>query len=144
MNGACPGSSSPVSAEDWRAAVDLVARFEEAVDRRDAEAFAGFFTADGSVTGQMSADHRHLRGIGAGHDADGPPLMHLTANHVVEAAPAGLRIRYLLVVIALGPGAPALLRTSRVTDLLRPTPDGWRIHEHHVATASSLDRSGTP
>ena len=129
-------AAEPVSPEQWRAAVDLVSRFEESVDRRDADAFASWFTADGSMTGEMQADPGHLRDVGSGHDAAGPPLMHLTANHVVERGSGDtLRVRYLLVVLALEPAGPTLLRVNRITDLLQRMPEGWRIQLHHVAPA---------
>jgi hypothetical protein len=123
---------SDVTADEWRAALHLVAHLEEAVDRRDVRAFVQLFTPDGRMTGEMAADHDRLAGVATGHDAEGPALMHLTANHVVERAEdEGLRVRYLLVVLALGT-VPAVLRVNRITDHLRPGPAGWRIEEHHV------------
>ena len=125
-----------VSAQEWLAAVRLVAQFEDAVDRRDAYAFRAFFTNDGQMTGEVVASHDQLGDVATGQDDGGPPLMHFTANHTVERGlQGGLRVNYLLVVLALNVPAPTLLRTYRITDHMQFTPDGWRIQRHHVSGA---------
>ncbi len=130
---------SDVTADEWRAALDLVARLEEAVDRRDVDAFVRLFTAHGRMTGEMAADHDRLAVVATGRDDGGPALMHLTASHVVERADdGGLQVRYLLVVLALG-AVPTVLRVNRIVDRLRFGPEGGRIEEHHVGPGDIVE-----
>lgn len=90
----------PVTAGQTVAALEFVARFERAVDRRDGAAFASLFTDDGRITGLMKANRNDLADR-LQRDSGGPPLAHLTANHVVSAHGAGgLQIEYVLVVLA--------------------------------------------
>lgn len=124
-------------AEETVAALDVVARFEHAVDTRDRQAFVAMFTDDGQITGSMQAGPADLVNF-LDHDRDGPPLAHLTANHVVSSAGAGaLRVQYMLVVLGLDTEAPRIVRINRITDDLVATPDGWRIRRHDVARFSS-------
>lgn len=123
----------PVTAEQTVAALELVARFERAVDRRDGAAFASLFTDDGRITGSMQANRNDVTDR-IQRDSDGPPLAHLTANHIVSAHGAGgLQIEYVLVVLALDGASPRILRVNQITDDLVSTPDGWRVRRHDVA-----------
>nr|WP_268932313.1 nuclear transport factor 2 family protein [Mycolicibacterium hodleri] len=130
---------TPISADQRLAAMELVARFEQAVDRRDGAALASLFTEDGCITGLMQARRTDL--VDFVHvDRGGPPLAHLTANHVVYSdGPDVMQIDYVLLVLALDEGAPRILRINRITDDLVSTQHGWQVRRHDVKPFSADD-----
>ena len=112
--------------------MDLVARFERAVDTRDRARFTAMFTDDGEITGTMHAGHDQLADF-LRDDHTGPSA-HLTTNHIVSVRDDGaLRIEYVLMVMNLAGPSPTLVRLNRITDDLTETPQGWRIRRHDVA-----------
>lgn len=121
-----------VTAELTVAAMDLVARFERAVDARDRAGFAAMFTDDGEITGSMHAGHDELADFL--RDDQSGPSAHLTANHIVSVNEQGaIRIEYILTVVSLAGPSPTIMRLNRITDDLAETPQGWRIRRHDVA-----------
>ena len=123
------------TAEQVVEAMDLVARFEAAIDRQDCEAFVSFFAPGGCVTGLRAATYARLRDVIAS-DRRGPALAHLTADHVVtDRGPGQLEVCYLLVAFGLSGELPAWIRINRITDDLVMTDVGWRIERHHVGRA---------
>lgn len=129
------------TAEQTVAALDVIARFENAVDAGDSATFAAMFTDDGRVTGSLHIEHDDLAGF-LREDRNGPSRAHLTANHtVVQHDPRNLRVDYVLMVIELGGPSPAIQGLNRITDDLVATPDGWRIRRHHVAPFLAEDHA---
>lgn len=132
MNVAPQPPMRSITADQRLAAIELVARMEAAIDRRDAAELATLFTDNGRITGLMQTLPGEV-GDSIGGDYDEPPLAHLTANHVVSASGStGLQIDYLLLVLAVEGTVPRLARINHITDELVDTVNGLRVHRHDV------------
>lgn len=121
----------------------LVDRYAVAVDARDADAFAGLFTADG-VLAVYESDGPPPVVEYRGHDAlrDVMALLrtfsstfHLMANHLCETAGAEATGEVYCMAHHLTEGvggATDLVMYIRYRDAYARTPEGWRFARRDV------------
>ena len=123
-------------AADRLAILDLVARYNHAVDSGDADARAETFTADGvwdSETGGVIRGREAIREHARARAPFAHTWRHWTGSPVVEGGGDGARARqYLLLLGVEGPLRPLLI--GAYEDTLRREPDGWRFARRRLVT----------
>ena len=118
-------------ATDELASVELVARYNQAIDGRDAQAWAGMFVEGGvfQVIGQEPVTGREaLVAMVEGMDPTSGER-HWTTNFVIEGDGGAAR---MTVALALLRGSN-VLGTGRYADVLAREEAGWRFVRSEVA-----------
>lgn len=128
-----------LSADDRLDLHELISRYYEANDEKDIDGALSFCTPDATITGdfEMRADHQQedLKKIYAGEPGK---KRHLMLNPIILSATENeVHMQHLLLVIEASV-FPAAVATSKVTDVIRRTPDGWKIAQHRI----EVDPSG--
>jgi len=116
----------------------LVARVDECATARDAGAYAELFTEDGTMTGVAgtATGRAALReAAGAMWAAEPPETLHLTLNATIDDAGPEPKVTSVTLIVTRGP-APRVLGSARVSQVVRRTPDGWRIASRVIQEAS--------
>ena len=136
-------NTTPEEIADLLALRALVDHYARAVDARDADAFAGLFTADG-VLAVYESDGAEPVVEYRGHDAlrDVMDLLrsfsstfHLMANHLCRTAGAEATGEVYCMAHHLteaAGGATDLVMYIRYRDAYARTPDGWRFARRDV------------
>lgn len=113
---------------------ELYARWAEAIDYGDPEAWAACFTEDGSLVNEL--DGIDLRGraalyaFAADYAAGGATSgRHWACNIIMENDGDEIRSRFYIALLMATPGDASIPRTGRYHDRLVRTADGWRIRE---------------
>ncbi len=119
---------------DYTQIQQLYARYNDAIDSGDAEAFAATFTADGSF------NDLH------GHDAlvgfvqywrtkmNGTNMRHWNTNLAINPAGHGATGSVYLMLINIGVQPPVITLAAQYHDQLVKTPDGWRFQRRATTT----------
>ena len=119
-----------LEAEDELAIVELVAAYNQAIDRRDAEAWANTFAENGVfvVAGREPVAGRDaLVGMVQALDPTSGER-HWTTNFVIEADGDGARMRVDLAMLRGG----QILGTGRYADSLTREGGTWRFVRREV------------
>jgi hypothetical protein len=114
------------TAADRLTIVDVITRADEAASRGDADAYAELFTEDAVLDGTQGrhAGRAAMRAsVGPVWAAEGPAMLHLTLNPVIEPGTAATR-----------PGTPAYPRPDD------PGRDRAQPSAGHLRQRSDLDR----
>jgi hypothetical protein len=124
-----------LSATDRLDILDLIGRADAAATRRDADAYAGLFTADAVLDGSQGVHPAStLRSsVGPIWAAEGPATLHLTLNPVVDpgAGPDEAVVSSILLIV--DPAPPVAIRTAAlITQTVRRTGGTWRITRRTV------------
>jgi len=126
----------PLPPEDLFAIHELYARYNHAVDFRDADAWAATFTADGTFgTNTMApvTGSEQLRVLGAVL-AERLDSRHWNSNLIIEPTAEGATGRCYLLL--LRPGRPGTAAEAAATgiyrDELEKTPAGWRFKSRYA------------
>ncbi len=111
----------------------LYARYNDAIDSGDAEAFAATFTRDGSFNDL----HGHDALVGFVHywrtKMNGTNMRHWNTNLVINPAGQAATGSVYLMLINIGVQPPVIALAARYHDQLVKTPDGWKF-EGRVTT----------
>lgn len=134
-----------LSAEDRLDILDLIGRADALATRRDADAYAGLFTADAVLDGAQGVHPAaELRAaVGPIWAAEGPASLHLTLNPVIGpgAGPDEAVVSSILLIV--DPATPITIRTAAaITQTVRRTGGTWRITRRTVGPAA--DAVGGP
>ena len=116
--------------EDVVAIQQLVARYDQAADDGDGEAFAATFTVHGElVTPDVTTVGREdLRERGATVPLRTPGIRHWVNNHVVDVdGDVATATVYVMVLITAPGTAPAVVATGRYRDELAREGHDWHF-----------------
>jgi SnoaL-like domain len=117
-----PGS---LTTQDYIDIQQLYARYNQTLDRRDAEGWAGVFTADGTFNDL--AGHDALVGFVKARQGDGARRRHWNSNLLITGTPEGASGSVYLLLFDTSV-KPAVVATSgRYQDTLVKTSQGWRF-----------------
>jgi uncharacterized protein (TIGR02246 family) len=114
--------------------MQLVARADDCATSRDAEGYALLFTADGAMTGGMgSATGRDaLRDAVAAVWAKEPErTLHLTLNVTIDDSGTDPVVTSVMLMVTRE-AAPRVLGSAIVRQVVRLTPEGWRIASRQI------------
>ena len=118
-----------LSTQDYIDIQQLYARYNEAIDSGDGEAYATTFTPDGIFNTYK------------GHDAlvgfiqqwkekmNGANRRHWNTNLVITPTAEGASGSVYLMLLDVGVRPPAIVSTAKYTDALVKTADGWRFKQ---------------
>ena len=111
----------PSTTEDRDEILQLLYRYNHAIDSGDAHGWAGTFTADGvfDVAGQVRSGQDELAAFAAGVHG----YRHVVVNPVIDVAGDAATVRAYFVVYR----GTALTATGTYADEVVRTPDGWRF-----------------
>jgi hypothetical protein len=137
-------TTAPEDIADLLAQRALVDRYAQTVDDRDADAFAGLFTAEGSLAVYETADGEPVVEY-VGHDAlrsvqdllrNFSTTFHLMANHTCEVAgdEATGEVYCMAhhIIQEAGGAETDLVMYIRYRDAYVRTPGGWRFGRRDV------------
>ena len=117
--------------------LDLVARYNWAIDHGEADAWAACFTADGvfesgpsSVTATGTAE---LAEFARGFAARSAGVRHWVSNVAVEGTGDEASLRCYLLLVDTRNAPPSLLRAAEYDDRLRRVDGAWRFTHRRVA-----------
>ena len=111
----------PSITEDRDEILQLLYRYNHAIDGGDAHGWAGTFTADGvfDVAGQVRSGRDELAAFASGVHG----YRHIVVNPVIDVAGDAATVRAYFVVYR----GTALTATGTYADEVVRTPDGWRF-----------------
>ena len=119
--------SGKLSAEDYVEIQQLYARYNNAIDSGDAEAYADTFVPDGTFntfTGREAL-------VGFIHSwrekMNGANRRHWNSNLLINATPEGASGSVYLLLIDVGVRPPVIAAAAKYDDQLVRTPQGWRF-----------------
>jgi uncharacterized protein (TIGR02246 family) len=120
-----------VALEDRLEIQELYARWAEAIDYGDPEAWANCFTDDGTLFNELDGiDLRGREALRAFAAEYGPSSgRHWACNFIMEADGEEVRTRFYIALLMATPGDATIPRTGRYADRLVRTDGGWRIRE---------------
>jgi SnoaL-like domain len=114
----------------------LYARYNDAIDSGNADAFATTFTPDGSFNDL----HGHDALVGFvhywRHKMNGTNMRHWNTNLVINPASQGATGSVYLMLINVGVKPPVIALAAKYHDQLVKTPDGWKF-ERRVTTSEA-------
>ncbi len=122
-------------AADRLAILDLAARYNHAMDSRDAEGWADCFTPDGVFDGGPRLQASGRDGLVAFMErliARDIPALHWTNNPVIEGSGDHATLTLYLLVIDLRGERPEPSHFGVYHDDLVPTADGWRFQRRRL------------
>lgn len=124
-----------LTTEDRLDILDLLARYNYAIDDGDAQTWAACFTPDGEFV--SPTDHR------TGTDeliafASRPSrgTLHYTTNEIITGDGNNAAMRCYLELVNAGGEKPEILFCGRYEDELVKTADGWRFAKRTVGLAN--------
>lgn len=111
-----------ITAEDRMAMIDLMGRYNQALDRRDGAAWAGTFTEDGVMEGEDDVAGRSA--LCAFVDALGPPDLnrHWAMNFVFETHD-GITMLADMAVLK----GNTVVSSGRYVNIMRRVDGAWKI-----------------
>ena len=127
--------AAPVQAEetltrnDYTEIHELYARYAQAIDRGDADAYAGVFTEDGVFTigtDFVRKGKEEIAAIVSGPRRERPKITHFYSNIMVDPSPEGAKGSVYVILIDLQK-TPAITGGGYCDDILVRTKEGWRF-----------------
>lgn len=120
-----------LTADDYVEIEQLYARYNQAIDSGDAEAWAGTFTEDGTFGN--SVGHDALVEFAQGfHENQEGHARHWNANLVITPTDEGADGRCYLMLYNTGVRPPSVIVPAIYEDKLVETADGWRFASRQV------------
>jgi len=117
-----PGS---LTTQDYIDIQQLYARYNQTLDRRDAEGWAGVFTADGTFNDLTG--HDALVGFVKQRQGDGARRRHWNSNLLITGTPEGASGSVYLLLFDTSVKPPVVATSGRYQDTLVKTSQGWRF-----------------
>jgi len=124
-----------LTTEDRLDILDLLARYNYAIDDGDGDAWAASFTQDGVFTSPSGifAGREALRKFANEYQRGG---LHVTSNHIITGDGNDAKMRcYLQLVTAPRGEKPEIRFCGRYADVLVKTGAGWRFKTRTVGPA---------
>ena len=118
---------APLPLQDYAEIQQLYARYNEAIDTGNAEAWADTFTPDGSFNTYKNRDglidfiHQWVSRM------NGANRRHWNSNLIITPAPEGATGSVYLMLLDVGVKPPVIASTLKYSDVLVKTPQGWRF-----------------
>ena len=117
-----PGS---LTTQDYIDIQQLYSRYNQTLDRRDAEGWAGVFTADGTFNDLTG--HDALVGFVKARQGDGARRRHWNSNLLITGTPEGASASVYLLLFDTSVKPPVVATSGRYQDTLVKTSQGWRF-----------------
>ena len=131
-----------LSAADRIEILDLMARYNHAIDASDGPAWAATFVEDGLFEGSVGVPVRGRRALeefaASGLQRRGE-VRHLTNNVLIEGHGDDATLTAYLMMLRVGNGLPELVRTGVYRDTLRRVDGRWKFahRKFHIDSAPS-------
>jgi uncharacterized protein (TIGR02246 family) len=126
-----------LSAAESLEIMQLITRADNCATARDADGYVALFTDDGAMTGAKGS----ARGRAALRDAvsavwaaEPPHTLHLTLNITIDESGPGPTATSVMLMVTRE-SAPRVLGSALVRQVVRRTPDGWRIASREIVAA---------
>ena len=129
-----------LSSADRVEILDLIARYNHAIDRSDGPAWAATFVEDGLFEGSAGVPVRGRRALeefaASGHSRRGA-VRHLTDNVLIDGDGDRATLTAYLAMFRVGSGLPELVRTGVYRDTLRRVDGRWKFahRKFHIDVA---------
>jgi SnoaL-like domain len=117
--------SRSLTTQDYIDIQQLYARYNQTIDRRDAEGWAGTFMADGTFNNL--AGHGALVGFIKERQGDGARRRHWNNNLLITGTPEGASASVYLLLFDTSVKPPVVATSGRYEDTLVKTSQGWRF-----------------
>ena len=114
-----------LTTQDYIDIQQLYARYNQTLDRRDAEGWAGTFTADGTFNDLTG--HDALVGFVKERQGDGARRRHWNSNLLITGTPKGASASVYLLLFDTGVKQSVVATSGRYEDTLVKTSQGWRF-----------------
>jgi hypothetical protein len=132
------GLGETLTAEDYIAIQDLVARYPFALDgdTNDGASYANLFTPDAVFSQPRTEGRDNLAKLAMAQPHGPEYARHFIANHVIDPAPGGATGREYLVVVDIdAPGKPGkVFLIGHYDDTYARSADGWRFKTRTFVT----------
>ncbi len=119
--------AAALTAMDYIEIQQLYARYNEAIDSGDADAYADTFTADGAFNTFKGRDGLIDFIAQWTGRMNGGSRRHWNTNLVITPAPGGASGSVYLMLLDVSVRPPAIASTAKYSDTLVKTPQGWRF-----------------
>ena len=140
---AARGGASRLTAEDYIAIQQLVARYPYALDQNpDAGAtYAGLFTPDAVFRQPKTEGRENLARMATSAPHGARYTRHFLANHVIEPTADGAAGKEYLVAVDIGEnGQPSsIFLGGHYEDVYAKTADGWRFKTRTFIASRTAD-----
>jgi hypothetical protein len=128
---AAPGGAGTLTADDYVAIQQLVARYAYALDQNpdNGASYADLFTADAVFRQPRTEGRENLAKLATSAPHGPRYTRHFIANHVIDTTPDGAAGRQYLVAVDIGEsGQPSsIFLGGHYEDVYARTPAGWRF-----------------
>jgi len=126
-----------LTTQDYIDIQQLYARYNEAFDSGDGDAYAATFTADGVFNNNKGREA--LIGFIQQwkEKLNGGSRRHWNNNLVITPTPEGATGSVYLLLIDISARPPAIAGAAKYSDLLVKTPQGWRFKQRTTRTDSA-------
>jgi uncharacterized protein (TIGR02246 family) len=126
--GSCPAIAGHVDAQDYAEIQQLYARYNEAIDSGDAEAYAATFTPDGVFNNNYKGREGLMSFIEAWKGKmNGLTRRHWNTNLVITPSPECATGSVYLMHLDVSARPPVMASTAKYSDVLVKTAQGWRF-----------------
>jgi hypothetical protein len=125
-------SSGSLTTQDYIDIQQLYARYNQTIDRRDAEGWAGTFVADGTFNNLTG--HDALVGFIKERQGDGGRRRHWNNNLLITGTPEGASASVYLLLYDTNVTPPVVVTSGRYEDTLVKTSQGWRFKKRTTET----------
>lgn len=122
-------SKGTLSAGDMAEIQVLYARYAQAFDSGNKDAYGGVFTPDGVFmvgTDRVLTGPKEIASLISGPRRDRPKIFHVNSNVVIDPSPEGAKGSVYVVLMDLTKN-PAITGGGVYEDTLVKTKDGWRF-----------------
>ena len=120
-------SHGKLTGDDYIEIQQLYARYNNAIDSGDAEAYAATFVPDG-VFNTFNGHDALVGFIHRWHDSmGGANLRHWNTNLTITPTPDGAGGSVYLLLVNVGVRPPTIQAAAKYEDQIVKTPDGWRF-----------------
>jgi hypothetical protein len=122
-------AAQSLTAQDYVDIQQLYARYNEAIDTGNAEAWADTFTADG-VFNTFKGREALLGFVQQWKDKmNGLSRRHWNTNLLITPTAEGASGSVYLMLLDVSQRPPAIAATAKYSDVLVKTPQGWRFKQ---------------
>jgi uncharacterized protein (TIGR02246 family) len=117
--------------------VQLVTRADNCATARDANGYVELFTEDGVMTGAKGSARGRVElrdAVTAVWAAEPPHTLHLTLNVTIDESGPDPNVTSVMLMVTRE-SAPTLVGSALVRQVVRQTPDGWRIASRAIVAS---------
>ena len=123
-----PAAKGTLTPADYAEIQQLYARYNHAIDKGDAEAWAGTFTPDGVFNNTNRGHDALVQFVNDWRDKrNGTSRRHWNSNLMITPTAEGASGSVYLILLDIGVRPPVAMTTGIYEDTLLKTPQGWRF-----------------